>query len=398
MFTVKIGQKKHSLSVFFKRYALAVLLANIARMLFLILPHKKNERICLVGHRLNGNLKAFYDYMSESYDIEVLFFTDDPNYYRIRKGTGEEIYSLQNLLHLKKMAGAQAICTSHGPLSLSFWQRSKRRPVFIEVWHGAGFKNRKKDATSKWLFYDGVFVSSPAFKQFHKGWGYKARQLFVTGYAQTDTLVRKPTKHDVEKIRKSFGLSNTGNKIVLYAPTWNTKDNNVVSPYSTPIEDFFASMNTWAKKNNVELLVLPHINSTAQISSRFENINIVSSTGELDIKPLLHIVDVLITDWSSIYTDFLALPEFKPVVFLDTPPTFYGFTLTPEDRAGTLTSNQTELFKALSEAIKNPQSYVQQYSSKLTHARKKVWGGTLDGKSAERYYKTIQEIIHDRNK
>jgi CDP-glycerol glycerophosphotransferase len=396
MLAVKIGQRKHSLRVVFRRYLLAVLFACLARVIFLSLPWRKKNRISLVGHRLNGNLKGFYDYLVKNQDVEVLFFTDDPNFYKSNKSSKTRIYSTQNFAHLKKLAFSKAICTSHGPLSLSFWQSSKKRPLFFEVWHGAGFKNRKKEATKEWLFYDGVFVSSPTFKQFHKGWGYKESQLFVTGYAQTDPLFNTPSAEEIKAIKASFGIDpKSNNKVVLYAPTWNTKDTTAMSPFSTPIKDFLKDMSSWAQKNNVEVLVLPHINSRADLAHGLRNVRIVSSSGELDIKPLLHVVDSLVTDWSSIYTDYLALPKFKPVVFLDTPPTFYGFTLTPDDRAGALASNQSELIDNLTSALTEPQAYVKKYSSRLKSARKKVWGDTLDGKSAERYYKVIQKKLND---
>jgi CDP-glycerol glycerophosphotransferase (TagB/SpsB family) len=396
MFTIKIGQRKHSLSTVFERYILAVLFAYTARLLFLTLPFNKKNRISLVGHRLNGNLKAFHEYLVNEQKVEVLFFTDDPAYYKSIKGSQLEVYSMQNLWHLKKLAGSKAVCTSHGPLSLSFWQNSKHRPLFFEVWHGAGFKNRKNGATQDWLFYDGVFVSSPTFKNFHRRWGYKEKQLFVTGYAQTDQIVHEPSVKEIKKIRTSFGINpNTNKKIVLYAPTWNTKDASAMSPYSMPINSFLKDMDSWAQKQNAIFLILPHINSSANLAHDLRNVMIVSESGELDIKPLLHVVDVLVTDWSSIYTDFLALPSFKPVVFLDTPPAFYGFTLTPDDRAGKIVSNQTDLTEALSKATTDPSTYIKKYSAKLETARKRVWGATLDGKSAERYYKIIREKLND---
>ncbi len=398
MISIRIGKKKHPLPVVIKKYIAGVVFAHIAKLAFLTLHLKKQKRISLVGHRLNGNLKSFGEWLiANQNEYQVDFFTDDPAHYKRLKNTDNTMstYSLQNLNHLKRLATSQVICTSHGPAFLGPWKNSKRRPLFVEFWHGAGFKNRTKEETIPRLFYDAVFVSSPEFKKFHKGWGYSEKQLFVTGYSQVDSLTKAPNQKELQNIRETFGLKdiNKKKKIVLYAPTWNSKNQELFSSFDMPGEKFLEELNNIALKQNSLILLLPHLNSTFKLPENLPGLRIVSSKGDMDIKPLLHLVDVLITDWSSIYTDFIAMKTNKPVIFIDTKPTFYGYTLTPADRAGAKTEDFTAFNKQLSESLSNPAKYLKKYNKEMDRVRKKVWGDTLDGKSSARYFETIKEII-----
>lgn len=398
---IKIGKRKHSLDTILSRYVRGAVYAKIAGLFFLAAPKKKKNRITIMGHTYSGNAKAFAEWLQDKHpEIEIIFATDDPTYYKIMKNQDQpniKMYLLQNLRHLQRIAQSKVICTTHGPVFLKYWAGKKKAPLFAELWHGAGFKNRTVKDNKPMLFYDAVFVSSPTYAQFHKNWGYRDEQLHITGYAQVDSLVRLPSTKELDKIRQDFSVDRR-KKVVLYAPTWNSKNTSQPSLFSVPPEELLTDLALLAKDNNAQLLVLPHLNSSFKLPTNIPNLTIISGSGEFDIKPLLHIVDVLITDWSSIYTDFIALPEQKPVIFLDTKPTFYGFTLTPEDRAGKLVSSVEDLKVTVEKALTKPDMYLEEYSSRIKSVTQKVWGDTLDGKSSERYFSAIKGLLDERER
>lgn len=396
---IKVGKRYYSLSYVLKKYVQGGIYILLAKFLYLRPFSHKKKRIILTGHRFNGNLKAFADWMLENDNsYELMFFTDDPDFYEKTKNSWNDkvkLYSVQNLSHLKLAAEAQVVLSSHGLTFFAYWKSNKNRPIYAEVWHGAGFKNRTLEDSAKLYFYDAIFVSSPTFKEFHKGWGYKDKQLFVTGYAQVDSLVKTPTLSEIADIKKKFGISTRFERIILYAPTWNSKDSTLESPFPVESDQFLRKLNEIAQKNNSLIAFLPHLNSSFELPAETDNLKIISSNGELDIKPFLHITDLLITDWSSIYTDFLVLD--KPTIFLDTEPTFFGFTLTPEDRAGSVVKDLNELETAMQEVLNEPENYKKRFADKMADTKARTWGETLDGKSAERYYNVINQLVDEKS-
>ena len=110
---------------------------------------------------------------------------------------------------------------------------------------------------------------------------------------------------------------------------------------------------------------------------------------EPDTEKVLYVSDLLITDWSSIYTDYLVLD--RPIVFLDTPhpkvaPDFIS-DLPPDAKPGPIVP-----LHGLVEVILNELESPSRWSAK----RKKILRlahGEPDGRASERVYNFILEFI-----
>lgn len=397
---IRVRNKDYTPTQFFEKYVLGVGGSVVSRLLFLnaFLRRPVKNRIVMFGHRRGGNLKAFGDWLQANTDYEVLYMTDDRAYYK-RNAQKLGLLSSQNLAHLSKVARAEVICTSHGPMALRSWTMAKNRPLFVDVWHGAGFKDRNPAATkAEFSDYDAVFVSSPTFKTFYERWGIPSSKIYVTGYARTDKLVgSKATKQQRESELKKYGVkTGKASKVVLCAPTWSMAAGGSIFPFGMDGKSFLSGLNDIASKNNALLVFLPHLNSNEPLRVKgYKNLAVLGTTQSIDVEALLRVVDVLITDWSSAYTDFLALK--RPCIFLNTPPTFKGFTLKPEDRAGQEVKNMTELQAALDLTLKDDKKYLAKYAKQMERTTKKAWGDTLDGKSSMRYFKAIQEVTNAKN-
>jgi hypothetical protein len=399
---IKIGYMKHPPRVLLKRYIAGMASAYIAKFVYLwVFIRPKQKRIVLMGHRLNNNLKPFAEWLAHNQKgFEVVFFTDDPDYYSKTKNKNNIIpfYSMQNPWHLRLAAYASVICTSHGPVFFKAWKNHKHRPLFIELRHGAGLK--VPNAEPQGLFYDAMFISSLIFKEHSMSIGYREDQLYLTGLAQSDALYATPRESKLQEIREEAGVGSEFKKVILFAPTWRPNNQENVATLSTTLEDFLNKICAVAEKHNAILLMLPHPNSTLELPAEKHNLKYISSATGLDLKTLLHIVDVLITDWSSIHVDFLALPELKPAIFLDKDPDldgWHGCIIPPEERQGAIVSNMDEFIYNLELSIKRPEEYTNIHKEKALNTRKKLWGNTLDGKSSERYYKTICKLLESKN-
>jgi CDP-glycerol glycerophosphotransferase (TagB/SpsB family) len=110
---------------------------------------------------------------------------------------------------------------------------------------------------------------------------------------------------------------------------------------------------------------------------------------------LLGAVDALITDWSSIATDFLPLA--RPIVFLDRPAPAEDLSpLSEQDRPGAIVSNIDQLGRALLEAVSAPETYIKRYGVQRDFTLERAWGVTLDGRSSERYLSAIESLLEKK--
>lgn len=108
-------------------------------------------------------------------------------------------------------------------------------------------------------------------------------------------------------IKEKLNLKNY-KKIILYVPTWRQDSKNLY-PFSN---DFLKNINFILKKTNSIFLIKAHQNSWEILQKKFSNIKDVSKNN-LDSQELMKYSDILITDYSSIFIDFMLLD--KPILF-----------------------------------------------------------------------------------
>lgn len=193
-----------------------------------------------------------------------------------------------------------------------------------------------------------------------------------------------------------YGLDVTGiDKVVLIAPTFKQDVAGLGSLLGHPLDSVFAKLQSIAEDNDALFIIRPHLNTGALSSHihNYPNISIVPSVDYPDTENLLRITDILVTDWSSIFTDFLATK--RPIIFLDTPPEFDGAGLLPEDRAGYIVKELEELGDTVEALLKSPETYSEHHDKTIRRVVQKAWGHTLDSGSSQRYYNAIKELFDE---
>lgn len=111
---------------------------------------------------------------------------------------------------------------------------------------------------------------------------------------------------------KTYDLK--GKKIVLYAPTYRSYSVEDVFPFS--YEDF-EKLDAYLELNDMLMVYRPHyleeIIPAVYLEGK-KNILILDAKVHVDTQQLLAVTDILITDYSSIYVDFLILN--RPIAFI----------------------------------------------------------------------------------
>ena len=104
-------------------------------------------------------------------------------------------------------------------------------------------------------------------------------------------------------------------KCILYSPTWRSDVNSISFPLSE-INDFnIYTFDQWLKENNILFLISvhPHMENLEDFSD-CTNIQYIDHNPLMDINQLLPEMDLLITDYSSIATDYMLMD--RPVIYV----------------------------------------------------------------------------------
>jgi CDP-glycerol glycerophosphotransferase len=188
--------------------------------------------------------------------------------------------------------------------------------------------------------------------------GVNPNKVVIMGQARNDIL-HKPNQPLVKKlINKSSSCKN-----VLYAPTWRSFCETKLFPFERV--DFFR-LSDFLEENNINIFLRLHPNfeeSTPKEMTNIARVTTLFSSEVTDINDILGAFDLLITDYSSIYIDFLV--THKPILFL---PYDYeefkeeiGFTISYEEHApGPRPKTQGEFESELKNLLLNSHYYKEE--------------------------------------
>jgi CDP-glycerol glycerophosphotransferase (TagB/SpsB family) len=340
------------------------------KKIFSVFFNIKNNRITLVQESYSGsNTYALNYFFSKNFKSKFdIIFIDG----------GQNIF-----LKYYYFSSSKIIISTHASYKFKKKQKS------IQLWHGPIIKkNLAMMDENNYSYKDG----------WHK-------IDFILSYSQTySTLINScmlangnryiitgAPRNDFLFINKENNLiDNNFTKKILVAITMNEKNNFKY--------DIFANqnLNNFLAENNFIMYIKPHPHDEHKFNkkafSNFKNIFILSdeilSQEKIDLYQILNQFDLLITDYSSIFFDYLLLD--RPILFLKDEKFKRGFLIEDIESfvPGPIFKDSIELIKYLSE--------VEGISDKFKIKRdyvKKQFHRYNDNKSSMRLEKFINSII-----
>ncbi|MBS4195715.1 CDP-glycerol glycerophosphotransferase family protein [Lederbergia citri] len=251
----------------------------------------------------------------------------------------------------------------------------KKEQIYINTWHGTPLKLMGYDIPGNPVHSQNVvrnflstdYILSPnahttkIFTDSYKLNGLYPGTIIEEGYPRIDLTLNTDPDEMKQRLR-SYGLSIDDQKQnILYAPTWKgtnvAKVNNDVHHIVADMNDLEFKM---GHKYNILVKVHPYLYKEASKHSALRN-RLVPDF--VDTNELLSMVDLLVTDYSSIFFDFLVTD--KPILFytwdLDVYNEERGQYLKNDELPGPLLFNAIELVEAI-RGIENVQtSYRKKY-------------------------------------
>jgi len=215
-----------------------------------------------------------------------------------------------------------------------------RGTTLVQIWHGAPLKHIELDVYQKRLagtppllrpilnfqkamlgrypVYDAVVTTSQRFIEDAFQGCFHARQFLPCGYPRNDILLARPDRGhgtyrlssvnvDKPAVETVQIAREEGRSIVLYVPTFR-KD--MQDPFQSEIP--LPRLSEFAQQHSllVVLKLHPVMNGCHPIH-QYPNLLEYAPLG--DVYPLMALTDILITDYSSIFFDFLLLD--RPILF-----------------------------------------------------------------------------------
>lgn len=351
------------------------------------------------GKKFSDNSMHFFKCMLRCHpEIKCTWITKDKKIYDILKNDGypvEKSNSLKSIiLHLK--AGAAVLTAGKYDVNQNFLAG---RTTIIQLWHGIplkkiGFDTYISSIYSKlvrYLFFlpvlrnllkfDIVLSTSVSLRErFSKAFMLKAEQTPVTGYPRNDILF------DSNRICKN------DEKIILYAPT--LRNEGLESKMSEVISaDKMSELNEELKKLNAKMHIKLHFAEENLIEGmNLSNVILLRSDPLFDMQEFLCKTDILITDYSSVYFDYLLLD--RPVIFFAYDLEDYikndrGLYEKYEDvTPGDIVRSWNEVVYSVQKNLETQ----DRFKEERRLLREKYWDH-FDGRSSERVYKEIIKIL-----
>ena len=292
-----------------------------------LIPKSKNKILFFSSNDITDNSKSVLDYLidnkyNDKYKITCC----------VRDVERYSDVSIKNLSYKKSIMGIYEILTSkyiffHGEIIAI---KPSKSQMSIDLWHGTPLKKFNKLADKlkdyRYNFFSYLLASSEAFKPIMRAcFDCNMEQMVVLGHPRNDELFK-----GLDALNKVGIDKNKYKKVFLWMPTFRvSKDNFIVD-----IKDEFKSETGISIFNTNEKLM--NLNNLLKEKESFmiiklhpaQNLNCVNTSNYENIKFLMnediekhgiHLYnlvgecDSLITDYSSIFFDYLLLN--RPIGF-----------------------------------------------------------------------------------
>ena len=284
-----------------------------------------------------------------------------------------------------------------------FYFAKRDEQIYVNTWHSITVKTLGQDMPNgkvesrnlirNFMQCDYIISANPfmtrIFRESFRLQGLYEGKIIEEGHPRNDLLLSADKDYVMNKL-KTHGVSvDPAKKIILYAPTWRGQTVGTAKNDAVNYLHLCAALSKSIDLNNYQLLIKPHqfvykkLTPAQKVSGHF-------IPQHVDTNELLSVVDILISDYSSIYFDFMLTN--RPIVFylpdLEDYNTERGIYFNPEDLPGPVATELNELCGY----FKNIEQSVKPYA--LSYAKTKEWACVYDdGAVSQR----IIDIVFNKN-
>ena len=378
----------------------------LSRLISFFVPRDKNLWVfgAWYGERYEDNARYLFEHVKRDHpEIRAVWLAGNRKVLNIVRSKGHEAYLKNGLKGFLFTLKANVCILTHIPSAI--WCDVNRfaltkRTRIIQLYHGIHIKKYEtspdKGALKVKIFrilfpeFDGyslaIATSEETKRVFSSIFRVSPEKVAVTGSPRTDVIYN------------NRGATDTGGKrTILYAPTWRStmqKELDLIEGYGFDVH----KVSDFLSGKNAELLIRLHPNQTAALQKGF--IGEMEQSGNIHfyhvegIYEAMSGIDILISDYSSIYLDYLFMD--RPVIFaafdLEDFTRYQGFYYDyHEATPGPKAANWDEVLSHVKEAMEEPGKYAADRKRVL-----EFFYDFYDGDSSKRVFEEISSRVLDR--
>lgn len=336
------------------------------------------------GRRFADNPRYFFLYCSQHKDeiligkkqVRPIWISKDKGIVEFLNSKDYEAYYYHSLKGIWYCLRGGIYFFDNYSKDISFWLSGGAKK--FNMWHGVGNKcinydnehdkvRHPKNAWEKFKYFPRrlsdekpshyiLTTSSVISGIFSKAFRIPMEHVVEVGYPRNDVFYKDCkftniyTKEEQNIIDVISRWKSDGKKVLGYMPTFRKSEDKFKNVMDLD------SFNSFLSENNLVLVCKLHPKSACK--SEFEDIeysNIYNVTANVDINSFLKEIDVLIADYSSVYSDYILMN--KPVVAFHydyeeymsgTRSAYFDFDeYMPEEKAFTMVELQASILKVL---------------------------------------------------
>ena len=351
------------------------------------------------GERYADNSKYLFEYINKNYsEIRAIWFTRNKDVYKLVKSKGYEVYygySLQSVL-----LGLRASCSIFVQSNLSDCMPflNNKKTKLVQLWHGIPLKkigyddNLSTHRERRFLLRNIVFpflkenysfiIANSNEDEGNFITAFRNKSVKITGYPRNDLLF--------QKVKRGKFCN------IIYLPTLRGNTGDEIDLFSnfgfdvSKIDDFLL-------KNHCILNIKMHpVNQpNKEMLEQIKIMNNINFIIEKDATEMLMFADILITDYSSVYFDYLLTD--KPIIFAPFDyddyirkgrEFYYNYD---EVTPGPKCKDWNEILTWIEKFKNDPTLF-----SKERKIMKNRFHKYQDGRSCERVYNEIINVLNNR--
>ena len=305
----------------------------IKKIIHATIQSKRYNKIVLFMGRAQGhfidNVKYAFLYCAQNIpELNCIFLSFHSSEARNLKKHGLPAVSLTDRgAHELMLKTGMVVCDDFGwkkdPIASTLLHPAK----VIQLWHGIPLKaigfpeiesqvnmnpEKAEKLESYYSGYRAVVSTSKYFTRNAFSRCFKSEEYVECGYPRNDILLRPMTKTDMINVDQALYTElirhrKTGGKAVMYMPTFRDTGGDPFSDRALHIPE----LDEFAQKNNLYFIIKMHPYLTINNIELPTRVKLIDA--QSDAYPMLRQCDILITDYSSVYFDFLLLD--RPIIF-----------------------------------------------------------------------------------
>lgn len=380
------------LGLFIWRDKNIILLGNKTVQLF-----KSSKRTDAFLH----NTKYLFLY-ADNTNLKSVYLCDDDNMIsKLNENGLKNIYKRYSLKGIYYSLRAKYWFTDHTVDTLTNTLFSHNAKI-INLWHGIPLKKIQNDDPkmhhdmtkflSKIRYFlmlkDDYYVVNSEYEQecYHTAFIKPKEYIKILGSPRLDVLLNDIENSDLfmeEDFKNIKNFKEQGKKVLIYMPTWRDSGQDISGWLKSE------KLKKFLKDNNSVLVCKLHPADKNSLNFDLGE-EFYKMDKKSDIYPVLKYSDVLITDYSSVYFDYLLLD--KPIIYYPTDLQEYeqtrGFYRPYEElTAGVKAYREEELINSIQDTING----IDNYKEQRKNLRDKMFV-YQDGKNCERITEWIKGL------